>query len=228
MKTVCVARALWLCLACTGAHAGTLQLLGMGVGAFMVPVISLQEARFTATQHQQYDFSCGSAAVATLLTHHYSYPVSEQAVFEDMFARGNPDKIRQEGFSLLDIKAYLGRHDFVADAFELPLSKLLESGLPALVLISEKGYNHFVVLKGLQDGRVLIGDPSSGTRAMSLDRFHSIWHSKLLFVVHNKQETARFNNAREWQVAPRAPLASGVALDGQAGLPWSKRGPGDY
>jgi uncharacterized protein len=166
--------------------------------------------------------------VATLLTYHYSHPVSEKAVFEDMFVRGDQDKIRKEGFSLLDIKSYLGRNDFVADAFDLPLSKLMESGLPALVLVSEKGYSHFVVLKGLQDGRVLMGDPSSGTRAMTREKFEAIWPSRLLFVIHNKQEQAQFNRLADWQAAPKAPLATGVAADSQPDLPWPKRGPGDY
>lgn len=163
-----------------------------------------------------------------MLTYHYNHPVSEQAVFEDMFALGDQDKIRKEGFSLLDIKLYLGRNDFVADAFELPLQKLVESGLPALVLISERGYNHFVVVKGMRDGRILLGDPSSGTRAMSQDRFDALWQSKLLFVIHNKQDEARFNRTADWQVAPRAPLVSGVAADASTGLSWPKLGPGDY
>ncbi len=230
MQAARIAKALGLVLAwalCRGAEAGTLQMVGLGGGSFSVPVTSLQEARFSATKRQQFDFSCGSAAVATLLTYHYNHPVSEQDVFEDMFARGNQDKIRKEGFSLLDIKEYLARNGFVADAFELPLQKLLESGLPALVLIAEKGYNHFVVVKGLQDGRVLLGDPSSGTRAMPRETFDALWQSKLLFVIHNKQDQARFNSVAEWRVAPRAPLASGVAAD-SAALPWPKLGPGDY
>ncbi|RFO94672.1 peptidase C39 [Rhodoferax lacus] len=228
MKALCISTILWLCLACANVQAGTLQMVGMGVGSFDVPVTSLRESRFLATTRQQYDFSCGSAAVATLLTYHYNYPVSERAVFEDMYERGNQEKIRREGFSLLDIKAYLGRKDFVADAFELPLAKLLESGLPALVLISEKGYNHFVVVKGIQDGRVLIGDPSSGTHAMSQVAFEKIWQSRLLFVIHNKQDQARFNNSAEWRVAPRAPLASGLSSDPSTALSWPKLGPGDY
>lgn len=228
MKAVRMTVVLGLLACCAAVQAGTLQIVGMGAGSFNVPVTSLQEARFTATTRQQYDYSCGSAAVATLLTFHYGYPVSEQAVFEDMFARGDQDKIRKEGFSLLDIKEYLGRIGFVADAFELPLVKLMESGLPALVLVSDKGYNHFVVIKGMKDGRVLIGDPSSGTRAMAREKFDSIWHTRLLFVIHNKQELARFNSSAEWQVAPRAPLASGVAADSLPELPWPKLGPGDY
>ena len=231
MKAACIATALWLGLAFAGgpgAQAGTLHVTGLGAGSFAVPVISLREARFATTTRQQFDYSCGSAAVATLLSYHYNYPVTEQAVFEDMFALGEQDKIRKEGFSLLDIKSYLGRNGFAADAYELPLQKLLDSGLPAMVLVSEKGYNHFVVVKGLQDGRVLIGDPSSGTRALSRDKFDAIWQRKLLFVIHNKQNQARFNNITDWQVAPRASLAAGLAIDSASTLPWSKLGPGDF
>jgi predicted double-glycine peptidase len=209
------------------AQADTLQIAGTGGGGFSIPVTSMKEARFKATTRQRYDFSCGSAAVATLLTHHYAYPVTEENVFEDMFARGDQNKIRKEGFSLLDIKAYLARHQFEADGFELPLARLVESGLPALVLINEKGYHHFVVIKGIRDGRVLLGDPSSGTRALSQEAFESIWINKLLFVIHNQQPQARFNDATEWQVAPRAPLAAHSGPDSPANLPWAKFGPGD-
>ena len=95
-------------LACV-AHAqqaGAVELPAIGGSRFTVPVASIKQIRFQSTLHQQYDFSCGSAAVATLLTHHYAHPVSEQFVFEQMFARGDQQKIRKEGFSLLDIKRF--------------------------------------------------------------------------------------------------------------------------
>ena len=212
---------------CAPAQADTLELTGIG-GRYAVHVTSLKEARFKATTRQQYDFSCGSAAVATLLSHHYGYPVTEQSVFEEMFARGDQAKIRQEGFSLLDMKAYLNAHQFQADGFELPLAKLLEAGLPAIVLISDNGYHHFVVVKGMRDGRILIGDPSSGTRAVSRANFESIWINKLLFVIHNKQAQAKFNDEADWLVAPKAPLTAGVSLDSLANVTLGKFGPGDY
>ena len=210
------------------AQAATLELSGISGGRYAVKVTSLKEARFKATTRQQYDFSCGSAAVATLLTHHYGYPVTEQSVFEEMFARGDQAKIRREGFSLLDMKTYLNAHQFRADGFELPLGKLLESGLPAIVLIAENGYHHFVVIKGMRDGRILIGDPSSGTRAVSRASFESIWVNKLLFVIHNNQAQAKFNDPAEWQVAPRAPLATGIQSDGMGSVTLTKFGPGDF
>lgn len=214
--------------ACAVAHADSLELSGIGGGRYSIKVTSLKEARFKATMRQQYDFSCGSAAVATLLTYHYNYPVTEKKVFEEMFALGDQSKIRREGFSLLDIKAYLNAHQFQSDGFELPLTKLLESGLPALVLIAENGYHHFVIIKGMRDGRILMGDPSNGTRSVSLASFESSWVNKLLFVIHNKQELAKFNETSDWQVAPRAPLVSGVNRDSLAGLTIRKFGPGDF
>lgn len=217
-----------LLMSCAGVQADPIELAGFGGGRYMLQVTSLKEAKFKATTRQQYDFSCGSAAVATLLTHHYNYPVTEQKVFEAMFALGDQAKIQREGFSMLDMKNYLKTHQFQADGFELPLAKLLASGLPAIVLIAEQGYHHFVVIKGMRDGRVLIGDPSSGTRAVPQGHFEAIWVNKLLFVIHNKKALAQFNTETDWQVAPRAPLAAGINLDGLGGLALGKFGPGDY
>jgi hypothetical protein len=208
--------------------ADTLELSGIDGGRYKVKVTSLKEARYKTTTRQQYDFSCGSAAVATLLTYQYGYPVTEQSVFEEMFALGDKEKIRREGFSLLDIKTYLNAHQFQADGFQLPLTKLPESGLPAIVLVVDNGYHHFVVVKGMRDGRILIGDPSGGTRAVSRAGFDSIWTNKLLFVIHNKQSLAKFNVETDWQVAPRAPLAAGVNLDSLSNVTLSKFGPGDF
>lgn len=227
MKTLITLITAAFALAIGPVHAGMLELAGIG-GKYAVPVTSLKEARFKATMRQKYDFSCGSAAVATLLTHQYDFPVSEQAVFEEMFAKGDRQKIQQEGFSLLDMKLYLDAHGFKADGFEQPLEKLVEAHFPAIVLISEKGYHHFVVIKGLRDGRILIGDPSNGTRAIARSSFESIWVNKLLFVIHNKQEMAKFNDAADWRVAPRAPLAAGINHDGLANVTLPKFGPGDF
>lgn len=228
MKTVLGSFLVGILLLGSAVKADTLELAGIGGSSYALKITSLKEARFKATTKQQYDFSCGSAAVATLLTHHYNYPVTEQTVFEEMFALGDQAKIRREGFSLLDIKAYLNAHQFQADGFELPLTKLLESGLPALVLIAENGYHHFVIIKGMRDGRILIGDPSNGTRSVSLASFESSWVNKLLFVIHNKQALAKFNETSDWQVAPRAPLLAGVSRESLAGVALGKFGPSDF
>ena len=52
------------------ATAATLEVRGPQDGGFAAQAMSVKEARFTRTLRQQFDFSCGSAAVATLLRFH--------------------------------------------------------------------------------------------------------------------------------------------------------------
>ena len=200
---------------------------GIQGNSYTIHLTSLKDVRFRNTIRQQYDFSCGSAAVATLLTYQYGYPVDEQWAFEQMYARGDQAKIRKEGFSLLDIKRFLQANGFVADGFIVPLEKLQQEHLPAIVLINEKGYHHFVVIKGLAYGRVLVGDPARGTRAIPLAQFHREWTNRLLFVIHNRRALAVFNSAGDWRAAPLAPLGSAVDRTGLGDITLPKRGPGD-
>ena len=191
-------------------------------------VKSWKQIRFAATVRQQYDFSCGSAALATLLTHHYNYPVTEAVIFEAMFSQGDQQKIRKQGFSLLDMQRFLNARGFHADGFELPLEKLAAAKLPAIVLISDQGYNHFVVLKGIADGRVLLGDPASGARTVSIARFGELWRNKLLFVIHGYQGAVAFNGGPDWRAAPTASLGQALNEASLASITLPKFGPGDF
>ena len=217
-----------LCAFLGAACANAADLPIPGGARFNVPVKSMRELRFTSTTRQQYDFSCGSAALATLLTYHYGYPISETTAFKAMWDIGDQNKIRREGFSLLDMQRYLATIGFKADGFQVPLQKLFDSKLPAIVLISEKGYNHFVVIKGADDGRVLLGDPSSGTRSVTREHFESIWPTRLLFVIHDAPSKPQFNADLDWRAAPRAPLADAVARTAPGAVALPKFGPDDF
>ena len=217
-----------LMVATQTANAGTANLPIQAGGTFNVPVMSMKEERFRATVRQQYDFSCGSAALSTLLTYHYSYPVSEQTVFAEMFQRGDRQRIQQQGFSLLDIKMFLERHGFEANGYEASLDKLESARIPAIVLFKENGYTHFVVVKGMREGRVLIGDPAGGTRVMARDNFEKLWANQILFVISNKAEVATFNSSADWHVAPLAPISNGVNHDGLSTMQLPKLGSSDF
>lgn len=212
----------------TTAAAGTVEPPLQVGGAFHVPVASLKERRYAGTVHQRYDFSCGSAALATLLTHHYGRPVSEDEVADEMLARGDADKIGRDGFSLLDMKRYLEAHGFEADGYQEPLERLADASIPAIALLTENGYHHFVVVKGLRDRRVLIGDPARGTRTLDRAAFERMWVNGILFVIGNRHEAAVFNAAADWAHAPVSPLADAIGRDGLAGIVMPKRGPTDF
>ncbi|RDS80276.1 C39 family peptidase [Dyella psychrodurans] len=217
-----------LCIALpTSVRAGTMALNDNAGQTYTLHILTLKEVKFRNTIHQKYDFSCGSAAVATLLTYQYDYPVNEQVVFEQMYAHGDRNKINKEGFSLLDIKLYLESIGFDADGFRASLDQLQKANLPAIVLIQDRGYHHFVVIKGIRYGRVLVGDPARGTRAIPLDRFNQLWTNGLVFVIHNRRQFAHFNTDGDWHNAPIAPLGIGIDRRGLDTITMSKYGPGD-
>jgi len=225
---LCVALSLSCGLLTSAAIADPIDIADASGNYYAMHVTSLKEARFKRTVRQQYDFSCGSAAVATLLTYQYNFPVTEQQAFGEMFQNGNQEKIRREGFSLLDIRNFLMAHGFEADGYEAPLEKLEQTQTPAIVLIVEHGYHHFVVVKGVRNGRVLIGDPATGTRAMAEDSFMEKWQDRVLFVIHNRHELATFNDLSDWHVAPDAPLYTGIPREGLFYVVVPKLGPGEF
>jgi uncharacterized protein len=197
------------------AHAGELRVIDAG-GALQVPhIVSLKELRFKSTIRQEHDFSCGSAALATLLTFHYGAPVTEEEVFKAMFENGDKKKIEKEGFSLLDMKRYLVANGFRADGYITHLDKVARVGIPAIVLINNGGYLHFVVVKGIDEEKVLIGDPATGARTLPRSEFEAIWN-KLVFVIHGNKQIAKssFNQAMDWKVREKSPLGAALSGDG--------------
>ncbi|WP_192035723.1 C39 family peptidase [Halomonas sp. YLGW01] len=191
-------------------------------GSFQVKAESLNELRWENVVRQQYDFSCGSAAVATLLTYHYERPTTEAAVFESMIQKGDVEKIRIYGFSMLDMKQYLDSRGLDSDGFRVKLEDFINIGLPAITLINTGGYKHFVVIKGMDDGNVLVGDPAVGTVVVPKEHFETLWTGSVLGAREDMLLAQQyFNNDRDWQVRPESPLDQGMqrSATGSAMLP---------
>lgn len=226
LRFVCVL----VLLTSRSALAELMAIPGMIAGAYSanIKVTSLKERRFLTTVRQQYDYSCGSAALATLLSFQYQHPVSEDAVTKEMWSRGNQEKIRREGFSLLDIKEYLQANGYSANGYVAPLDKLEEVGIPAIALINDNGYNHFVVIKGVQKDNVLLGDPSAGTRVMSRLLFEKMRVNGILFVIVGNREHVVFNAENDWKTRPMAPLGTVISPDNLANVTLLRRSPPDF
>lgn len=205
--------ALGLAVACfygAPSEAGETRVT-IGSSAFNVPVRSIREARFSRIVLQRYDFSCGSAAVATLLTYHYDRPVGEKEVFIEMWKAGDQAAIRTKGFSLLDIKKYLESLGLPSDGFRVGLDKIAEVGVPIIALVDLNGYRHFVVVKGIREDSVLVGDPAIGLKVWPREDFERMWNG-IAFAIRSEAQLAKanFNRSEDWRVKERAPIASSV------------------
>ena len=176
-------------------------------GRFSVPVTSRAERRWMRVHRQRYDYSCGSAAVATLLEFHYGIPTSESEVFETMYANADRARVQKEGFSMLDLKRFLDSKGLESDGFRLTLEQWAKVGIPGIALIEVQGYRHFVVVKGLRDDRVLLADPAAGTRVLSRQRFVHQWNG-IVLAARARADDGResFDSAEEWDAWPVAPI----------------------
>lgn len=155
--------------------------LGSGLAALATePVRSLTEVRQEHVVLQQWDLSCGAAAVATILIYQHGDAVSERQVAISMMEREaylrNPDIVRvREGFSLLDMKRFVEDLGYRGTGLgRMSFEDLLERA-PLIVPVNLKGYQHFVVFRGAWRGRVLLADPSFGNRTMTQDAFERAW-----------------------------------------------------
>jgi len=197
------------------AQAGDVVLTTPTTGSYALKITSFADLKFSTVIHQQYDYSCGSAALATLLHYHYRLPVDEATVFKAMFNVGDKANIEKLGFSLLDMKKYLASIGYRADGYRLGLDELSKVGVPAIALIQIGTYKHFVVIKGVVGDHVLVGDSALGLRVLSAGDFRQTWNG-IAFIVHDTPRGVApplFNNADEWKRwADSNPLSAAVVV----------------
>lgn len=143
-------------------------------------VKSLFEMRRENVVVQQWDLSCGAAALTTLLNFQHHDMVTEKQVATALMGREEYIKypmlinIRQ-GFSLLDLKRYVDGRGYQGIGYgKLTLDDLVKKA-PIIVPINTWGYNHFVVFRGMKGNRVLLADPAWGNRTMLIKQFEAAW-----------------------------------------------------
>jgi len=141
-----------------------------------------RDMRYKNVVHQQFDYSCGAAALATLLEYHYGDVVAETDIIGKMLRLGDQERIRREGFSLLDLKRFADERGYVSRAFKMGPEVLDRLTIPAVTLIDTRGFSHFVVIKGARDGKVYLADPALGSRVMPMNEFLREWREVVLFV----------------------------------------------
>lgn len=142
---------------------------------------------------QRFDYSCGAAALATILRYGFGEKVSEREILVQLFDLLSEEakKVsRQKGFSLLDLQRVAQARGFRAQGFRLEPQYLGRLGGPVIVFIEPRGYKHFAVLRGVRGDRVYLADPSRGNIRMPAYTFLESWLQDggkgIIFVVEPK------------------------------------------
>lgn len=178
-----IALAILLCVASV-IEAAQMPLAVLPGGAVVYkPIQSVRERKFADLVQQKTDFSCGAAALATILRQAYWLDVSENQIIEGMLAHSDQNLVRVQGFSMLDMKHYVESIGMRARGYRVATETLSEIKIPVVVLMDIRGYKHFVVLQKVQKGWVYIGDPVLGHKRFSVDDFVKGWNGIIFAVI---------------------------------------------
>ena len=142
------------------------------------------EDQFRGIVRQAYDYSCGSAALTTLLNGYGGLKLTEQQTMSGLLQYGEYQRIiERRSFSLLDMKRFVTALGLNSGGYRGEFKDLIALDQPAIVPITYAGFKHFVVYKAYKDGRVYVADPSLGNISFDAPRFQEIWDNNTLFIV---------------------------------------------
>jgi hypothetical protein len=163
----------------------------IGNMTFTKKVKSVNDMKFDNMVRQTKDYSCGAAALATVLTHYFGRETSEEEILGAILNNSDQEtveRVRKIGLSLLDLKNFAESLGFEGKGYKLSPEQLKTLDRPAIALISYKGYNHFVVIKGASDEKVFLADPAKGNKVKSLNEFLNMWNGILLAFRNSNSE----------------------------------------
>lgn len=167
------------------AHGATMEFGNVlsGGGMLSKRVTSMRERRYANMVPQSTDFSCGAAAVATILKYAYGRDVTERDVIEGLLKVSDPEQVRIKGFSLLDIKHYLEGLGMRGRGYKIVPALLERIRIPTIALLDIKGYKHFVVIDRVTGEKAYIADPALGNRIIPLEQFLAEWNGMVFAVI---------------------------------------------
>lgn len=147
---------------------------------------TLKAIRNEGVVRQRWDMSCGAAALSTVLTYDFKDDTPETAIVVWILHRVNPVRVQARGgFSLLDLKHFAEARGYHAEGFSgMSIDDLAAQKVSVITPIRLKGFDHFVVVKGVVNGRVIVADPGFGNLTMEADQFQKLWKNGIAFIVH--------------------------------------------
>jgi len=192
-----------------------------------VPLESFTDLRDKHVVRQAYDYSCGAAALATLMTFGFDDPVGEREIIDGMLRTldvSEEELRKKEGFSLLDMQRFAEARGYKAQGFRIDPQYLPDINGPTIVFIRPRGYDHFAVLKGVRGDRAYLADPSLGNVRMPLYAFLDMWLGEdgkgIVFVVEPYAATPIAESLLSIRTADQSrPEVLGVRQLLEVGLP---------
>lgn len=144
----------------------------------------LSEIKYHNIIKQAYDYSCGSAALSTLLNYYMGEKYSEESVINGLIKYGDSELIaKNRAFSLYDMKRYIEAIGYEGNGYSGNIEDLRGLDKPGILAIDILSYRHFVIFKGIHKGHVFLSDPMQGNISFPEKQFARIWFRNIIFLI---------------------------------------------
>lgn len=185
IKTILIVVAIVVSLMAKTSYSADRLLSISGLESIEVPVKSWIEIKNHNLVRQEYDYSCGSASIGTVLKYFFNDNVSEQEVLDFVLEKkgvDKPDKGKLEGkdltLSFYDLKEFAEGRDYKVLGLALNMETLKKLKIPAIVFVNIRRKEHFTVYKGMDERFVYLADPSFGNIKVTHWKFQEMFYSR--------------------------------------------------
>ncbi len=135
---------------------------------------------------QRHDYSCGAAALATVVRYYWGDPVGENYFLDTIVEMLTPAELEdrvKNGLTLTDLRIAAVKRGYLGTIGRLSYEELTNSKVPLVVGITVRGYDHFVVFRGADGYYVYLADPIRGNIRIPAWQFVEQWQQNAVLVV---------------------------------------------
>ncbi len=173
-----------------GVSLSSLALAISGTGSAQGSAIterptSYHDLKFAFTVRQQRDFTCGAAALASVLKYHYGMPVTEEMIFWIIVNRYKPEQLKQKaevGFSFEDLIFVAEKLGFKTQAAVVSAAELEKLNGPVILQMNMKRFDHFSVLRKKTADIAYMSDPLFGQITLDEKEFKAEFKGAVLAI----------------------------------------------
>jgi predicted double-glycine peptidase len=140
---------------------------------------------------QQRDYSCGAAALATIMRYHLKEDVTELGLLLEVVRMLTPEEMQERiknGLSISDLRRLAVRTGHQASIGKVEFKDLREVKVPLVVGLIVNGFDHFAVYRGTDDQYVYLADPARGHVRTPIPEFLKQWQKNTILVVVKKDD----------------------------------------
>jgi hypothetical protein len=137
-----------------------------------------QETKSKNLVMQEHEYTCGAAALATLMIYYFGEDITEKKILDVIEKQMPADEWAEKftsGLSVRDLMNGARKLGYEAESRELKLSDLIALTAPVIVHLEDNDFQHFVVYRGVVEDRVYLADPILGNIRVPIDKFKDQW-----------------------------------------------------